>query len=279
MRVRSILYSACNFFTGQTIMRRPLLFFLALTLALPSFVQAQVSVEWDPVRLQVTRDDLTELRSRYEAVVESSAYSGAYREDARRAAARITDRLENGDFRTGDRIFLEVEGELTLPPDTVFVEPGSVINLPEMEPISLQGVLRAELRDHLEAEISRYIRNPVVRAYGLIRLQMQGGIGQLGFFVFPADMLLSDALMAAGGPTPGAKMDDIKLQRGALVLMEGAEVSQALQDGRSLDQLNLRAGDVVLIEEEQQGSSQIWGNVIRWGAIITSSLLLGIRIF
>lgn len=252
------------------------LLFVAL-LAVPTQAGAQQSpVEWDPQRLQVTRAELQDLLDRYEAVAQSSAYSGGVREDARRSAARIRSRLEQGDFRVGDRVWLRVEGETEIP-DTLMVEPGPAITLPNMGRISLQGVLRSELEEHMTRELQRFIQTPDVRTQSMIRLQVRGAVGNQGFHTFPSDILLSDALMAAGGPAQSADWEDIHLERAGERIMSPDEVTRALADGRSLDQLGLQAGDIVVVPEDRP--SRVWPTVFRWTAIVASSLLLGIRLF
>lgn len=237
--------------------------------------EAQVPTDWDPARLHVTRAELQDLLAQYEAVASSQGYSSGVRAEAQRAAARIRTRLERGDFRVGDRIALRVENETEIP-DTLVVEPGPSIVLQNMGTISLDGVLRSELRSYLTEQIGRYVRDPVVHTASLIRLQIEGAVGTQGFYTLPSDMLLSEALMAAGLPQ-GAKLDEIELKRGDDTLLEDEEVQVALQEGRSLDQLNLQAGDRIVVPEDQP--SRIWPQVFRWSAIIASSLLLGFRVF
>lgn len=237
--------------------------------------KAQVPTEWDPARLQVSRSELEDLLQQYEAVASSEGYSSGIRDQARRAATRLRERLQKGDFRVGDRIWLQVEGEPEIP-DTLVVQPGPSIVLEDMGTISLEGVLRSELETYLTDQIGRYIQDPVVHTASMIRLSVEGAVGTPGFFTFPSDMLLSDVLMAAGGPRE-AKLDEIELKRGDETLMEDANVQTALQEGRSLDQLGLRAGDRIVVPQDQP--SQIWPRVFRWSAIIASSLLLGIRLF
>ena len=110
----------------------------------------------------------------------------------------------------------------------------------------------------------------------MIRMSVEGGVGNVGFYTFRSDMLLSDALMAAGG-LQSARLDKISLRRGNEVLAEGEEVQLALQQGRSLDQLNLRAGDRIVVPVQQ--ASRIWPQVFRWGALIASTTLLGYRLY
>jgi hypothetical protein len=257
-------------------MRRTLWILLLLGFAAEVAVAQQSPEDWDPARLQVTRPELEDLASRYEAIAASSAYSGGVRERARTAGARIRERLEQGDFDVGDRIALQIVGETEIP-DTLLVEPGPSVDLPNMGRIELKGVLRSELQEHLIAEISRFVQNPQVRTAATIRLQFRGTGGTPGFHTFPSDLLLSDAIMQAGGLRGETDWDDFKLARGEEILMEGQDVEVALAEGRSLDHLGLQNGDIVEIPAATP--SQIWPRVIRFGLIAVSSLLLGFRVF
>jgi protein involved in polysaccharide export with SLBB domain len=184
--------------------------------------------------------------------------------------------LEQGDFRVGDRIVLDVRGEDDIP-DTVQVQPGPVIVLGNIGEISLAGVLRSELQRHLTTQISRFIREPVVYSRSMIRLAVDGQILTPGFHVLPADMLIGEVLMAAGGPAAQADMDRIRVMRGETVLLDADVVAQAIIDGRSLDQLSMRAGD--RIEVGARPSSAVWGTILRYSITVASVLILGVQIF
>jgi len=254
---------------------RPKLVFLALLL--PLALWAQVPSGWDATEFQLSREELEGLLARYESVISSPGYSGALKDDARRSADLIRNRLEEGDFRPGDRIALRLDNAPDLLPDTVLVERGAVISLPNMGQISVYGVLRSELQDYLTEEIGRYIRNPALRVRSLVRLSVQGAVGAPGFYVFPAETILSDVLMAAGGPGQASELDKITVRRGEEILFRDEEVQAALDEGRSLDQLGLRAGDEINVPARTPST---WvPTLIRWGAVIASTLLLGIRIF
>jgi protein involved in polysaccharide export with SLBB domain len=58
-------------------------------------------------------------------------------------------------------------------------------------------------------------------------------------------MLLSDALTAAGGISNSTELTRSKIMRGEQEILNGEEFARAVTDGVSLDQLNLRAGDVI----------------------------------
>src|SRR5690606_33880635 len=85
--------------------------------------------------------------------------------------------------------------------------------------------------------------NPTVRAQPLIRLEVRGAVGVPGFYTLAADMLLSDVLMAAGGPGSNSGLERMKIVRGTTVVWSGSELNNALVEGLTLDQLSVRAGD------------------------------------
>lgn len=207
---------------------------------------------WDGTGLHVTRAELEQLLARYEATASSA--SGSLREQARQEVISIRQRLEEGDLRVGDRVLLVVEGHPQLT-DTFNVVAGRKLVLPDMGDIPLEGVLRSELPDHLTTEIGRFIRNPTVRARSLVRLEILGAVGRPGYYAIPSDVLVSDALMIAGGPAGNANVEQIKIQRGRDVLWEGDRLRTAVIEGRTLDQLSVRAGDGIFVP--QQGSSLV----------------------
>lgn len=211
---------------------------MLVTLAVPA--AAQVS-GWDGTGLHVTRAELEQLLARYEA-----ASAGSMRDQARQEAIAIRQRLAEGDLRVGDRVLLVVEGHPQLT-DTFHVVAGRKLVLPDIGDVPLEGVLRSEVPDHLTEHIGRFIRNPSVRARSLIRLEILGAVGRPGYYAIPSDVLVSDALMIAGGPSGNANVERIKIQRGREVLWEGDRLRSAVIEGRTLDQLSVRAGDGIVV--------------------------------
>ncbi len=164
-------------------------------------------------------------------------------------AAEIRQRLERGDFLVGDRILLSVEGEEETLPDTVLVEPGQMIELPVFGEIPVGGVLRSEIEEHLATELGEFIRDPEVRASGLVRVAILGSVGRPGFYTMPAETVLGDAIMAAGGPSQNANVDQVRIRRGSVQIMEGEQTRVALQQGLTLDQLNIQGGDQINVPQ------------------------------
>lgn len=170
----------------------------------------------------------------------------AERENRSQEAAAIRQRLRDGDFQVGDRIVVTVQGETFLT-DTFTVRTGRMVSFPNLPDISLQGVLRRELNDHLKREIGKYVRDPSVKATSLIRIAVMGEVARPGYYSVPSDYLASDAIMAAGGPTATAELKKSTLRRGDSVLLDRAGMQQAIASGATLDKLDVRPGDELVV--------------------------------
>jgi polysaccharide biosynthesis/export protein len=195
-----------------------------------------------------TRTELQQRLEDYERMLASSDLDQDERQRMTAEAATIRQRLQYGDFRVGDRILLSVEGEDALP-DTVVVEPGQIVELPVFGEVPVGGVLRSEISEHLAAELGQFIRQPEVRASGLVRVAILGSVGNPGFYTMPAEMILGDAIMVAGGPSQNANVDQVRIRRGGQEIMDGGQTRLALQQGMTLDQLNLQGGDQINVPQ------------------------------
>jgi protein involved in polysaccharide export with SLBB domain len=249
-----------------------IILFLATCVGAPARAQAPQG-DIDPSGIQLTREQLKALLARYEQSSQSSAYSAELRGRAEQEAQLVRDRLEHGDFKIGDQISLVVEREEALT-DTFVVQAGPAIVLPTVGSIPLDGILRSELEPHLTQQLQRFIRDPVVHARSLFRVVITGAVGHPGFFVIPAEALLTDALMTAGGPAANAKLEKIRIERSGRPIWEGAALQQAITEGRTVDQLSLTAGDHIVVP---QASGQKFG----WETILgaASSLALLVTVF
>jgi len=238
-------------------------------------LSAQIPIEFSPSSRELSRADLQHLLEQYEEAIASPAYSDQMKDAARVSAGRIRERLEEGDFKVGDRVALTVQGEPNLP-DTLTVEPGPQITVPLFGSISLAGVLRSEIQEHLTRELGKTIHDPVVRAKGLMRLSVQGAVGAPGFYVVPADVLVSEAVMIAGGPGGNADLEKIRVVRGMEPLLSGPAMQDALLEGRTLDQLNLQAGDQLYVPQKQPN---YFMSFLRYGLPTISALIVLVKIF
>jgi polysaccharide export outer membrane protein len=161
-------------------------------------------------------------------------------------AAQTAARVPQSDFEQGDQILLEVEG------DTQFthafsVGPGPALTLPVIGAIPLSGVRRADVETYLAKQIGRYVKNPVVHAKVMVRLGVLGEVEHPGFYAIASGAVVSDALMAAGGPTRDAKFTAARIERDGNGLFVGNAFQEAMTRGMTVDAMGLRTGDRIVV--------------------------------
>src|SRR6267143_1163513 len=161
-------------------------------------------------------------------------------------ANRVAAQAPRTAFQVGDRILLRVEGDSALT-DTFTVVAGPALRLPNIGEISLAGVPRADLEPHLTRELGRYINDPVVQARALIRVSVAGEVTRPGYYAVPIDLVLTDALMLAGGATQRARVDRLSIRRGNSAVWSGNRLQTAIARGATLEQLDLRGGDRIQV--------------------------------
>jgi protein involved in polysaccharide export with SLBB domain len=184
----------------------------------------------------------------------------------------LRTRLEKGDFQEGDRLVLALQYQTNARADTLIVRAGKTLQIPGIEDLSLEGVLRSELTPKLLAHLGRFLVNPTVRATPLIRIAVLGKVGRPNFYYTSADVVLSDLIMQAGGPAADADLNRIEIRRGGQVIWNATDSRTALSEGLSIDRLHLRANDEVEIGEKKKRSlTAIW-------PIVTTSLALVVTV-
>lgn len=212
--------------------------------SLASEAQAQDPNAADSGLLFATRAQLEAILERYQTAGDASGYSDAVRQVANDEADLIRYRLTEGDFEVGDQITLTVPGQTAL--SAVFtVQPGKLLILPEIPEMPLRGLLRSELTAALTRHLEQYFVSPQVFVTTSIRLQVEGEVGNPGFHVVSADQRFPDMLAGVGQPTRTARTESIKIRRQGETIWDGEELQQAIVEGRTLDQLSLRAGDII----------------------------------
>jgi protein involved in polysaccharide export with SLBB domain len=93
-----------------------------------------------------------------------------------------------------------------------------------------------------------------VSATPLLRVAVLGQVRSPGYYYTPADVLLSDVIMKAGGPATDADMNKAIIRRGGETIWNAQDTRTALSDGLSLDRLHLRAGDEIYLPEQRHFS-------------------------
>lgn len=214
----------------------------------PSLLSGQTAAP-ERGRSHATREELQALLTRHELSAKSGAYSPQLRARARYEGSLIKHRLEQGDFQVGDRIAITVDSEPTLS-DTVVVSPELSIELASGQTISLKQVLRSEVEPLIQTAIAKVVKNPVVRTESFLRIGIMGAVGSQGFFVVKSEALLSDVLMSSGGIAQSADLKNIRVERDQKTIWDGEALQQALTEGRTVDQLSLRAGDMLIVGQQ-----------------------------
>jgi protein involved in polysaccharide export with SLBB domain len=266
---------------------RPLTAILVAGLVLPwgsvGAAQAQTpqlqESRLDLRRAQATRVELEASLAEIDTILNSPGYSSRLRDAKRREATLIRERLMEGDLQVGDQVVMSVLGEPTLS-DTFPVSPGRVLVLPGFGEVPLRGVLRSELQDHLTRELARYLREPQVRVQSKVRIGLLGGVTRQGFYHVPADVLISDAIMMAGGLAATADPNHTVIRRAGQDLLNRDQVRDALVRGATVDQLNLRAGDEIVVDSRVARSGTGMSTavtLVSLGATLLTTIVLLVR--
>lgn len=217
-----------------------------MMIAPAAMAQTQAADDSLVARPLATRAQLTELQQRLSA--------GDDRGGRADLLARVNMRLTTGDFRPNDRILLSVQGDTALS-DTFVIGPDRTLRLPSPTTgtLNMAGVLRSELQDRLQAYVARFVNQPIVRARPLIRISIQGEVERAGYYTVPADALLGDAVMAAGGTTNNADLRKARVERGRDELLKGDDFQRAIATGLTIDEAQLRDGDQLIFPALKRG--------------------------
>jgi protein involved in polysaccharide export with SLBB domain len=159
-------------------------------------------------------------------------------------------------FRPGDRVLLSVEGEPALS-DTFTVDSRLRLTLPAVGEIPLEGIPRPDIQGYLATTLGRYLREPVVTARALVRIAIAGEVLRPGFYAVPTDLVLSDAIMVAGGATADAVLRDMRVERGHQQLLSAKALGDAVSRGYTLDQIGLEAGDRIVVPRRSGGIERL----------------------
>lgn len=214
-----------------------------------------LALVWAPARAQeivgVVSGPRMASRAQLQATLDSLETAAAptdSRERRRSVSDRIASirhRLEQGDVFPGDVVVLEVRDQPQWT-DSFTVTPARNLELPDLnDPISLEGVLYAEVEETLARELARYLKEPRVRADVLKRVAILGQVGSPGFYHLKGSALVSDAVMTAGGPAGKAKLKKVRIRRGGERIAEG--FPEVAFQNLSLDQLGVRSGDELFV--------------------------------
>ena len=166
----------------------------------------------------------------------------------------IRNRLKYGDFLPGDRVQITVIGDSQFT-GTFSVRPDTSLELPNINPITVKGVLRSEFDDYMDQQLRKYMKNPEVQARSLLRIAVVGEVSKPGFYDLPPESAASDVIVAAGGLTGPGDPQRTTVKRENKTLYDKYQMRQFYVDGASLDEMGLRTGDQFAIG--RRGSTNV----------------------
>src|SRR5258708_39342912 len=106
---------------------------------------------------------------------------------------------------------MRVEGEAQRT-DACRVSSGTQLDVPQVGTVSLQGVLRSELKSRLQTHFVKFLRDPVVVVQSLVRLLVDGEVARPGYYSAAPQQALADVITQAGGLTQRAKAGDMRVE-------------------------------------------------------------------
>lgn len=196
----------------------------------------------------------------------------------REEAFQIRARLNDGDFDVGDVIIASYEGPQLLGlngRDSLIVTAGRVLSMrAPLGDLELRGVLRSEISDLIAQRIAKYYKDEVVRVTPMLRLSVSGAARSPGFYQVRPDEPLSDVIMRAGQGA-GADLRSVEIKRGMQTVWQSADVQTAFSEGLTVEQLELRAGDEVVIGTDTGAAHRaVWVYVAQIGLTVFSAVLI-----
>jgi protein involved in polysaccharide export with SLBB domain len=228
-------------------------FFRSATLPLAMFlmvvqpIEAKGQTEYRAGLLS-SRGDLTTAAA--EAELAATTGDHARRTENAMLAAAIRQRLRDGDLHVGDRVIVSYVSDV-VHTDTVVVRAERSLEISGMILVPVAGILRSELRDRVSTEVLKYVKAQKIEVIPLMRVGVLGAVARPGYFAFPSDIPLTDAIMGAGGPTPTAAVDRSIVRRQSQQYRSAGQTSKAISGGLTLDQFGLSAGDELVVGERR----------------------------
>jgi protein involved in polysaccharide export with SLBB domain len=214
-----------------------------------------------------TRAELTLLLERTIQQASSASRRASERSRAESEAAEIRRRLEQGDFRPGDRFLITIIADSLRQVD-VIVRDGPSIDFGAYPALPLVGILRAELQPAIYQHLAKYFRSPEVRVQFLTRISVIGAVQKPGAHAVPSFILVSDVItQAAGGPLPSANPDEIVVTRGGREVVDKKEFRRAVVEGYTIERLGLQSGDEIRVGTRARRN---WRNAVMVGMFSVS---------
>lgn len=180
------------------------------------------------------------------------------------------------EFIPGDaiRIFLPLDTASFLNGTYPIDNNGNIV-IPAHGQIRVTDYTSDELCRHLQTTYQEYLRYPEMQIEPLIRVSLQGGFVNPGFYYVRPDQSLWNVIALAGGTTSERGLKKMRWERSSSVMERN--LIPALESGKSLRSLGFRSGDQIWTPVSPRSISEIIIRDVLPVATFTLSLYLGIR--
>lgn len=155
-------------------------------------------------------------------------------------------------LQPGDVLEISVWQEQTLQKQ-VLVRPDGAFSFPLAGEVQAKGRTVTAVTDQIKRALTKYIPEPVVTVSVLQntgnKIYVLGRVQRPGEFVMPRALDVMQALSMAGGLTPFANRDEIRIFRRQGGVQETILFNyEQVQEGQGLEQnITLQAGDLIMV--------------------------------
>ncbi len=150
---------------------------------------------------------------------------------------------EDVGLQPGDVIQVRIWREPDLGGDFRVDSRGLVV-LPRLGDVNVEGWTAEELSDSIKAAYEKYLKNPSIEVTALRRVSVLGEVRSPGLYPVDATISVSDVLALAGGLTPNADPNKIRL------VQNGQIVDVKLEPETVVERSAIRSGDQILVGEK-----------------------------
>jgi polysaccharide export outer membrane protein len=150
-------------------------------------------------------------------------------------------------LRPGDLLRVTIWREGDLSGDFQVDEAGAV-TLPLLGQRTVANVPMSQVREQLMRDYLQQLRNPSITITPFRRVNILGEVTRPGLYPVDPTVTLLGALAMAGGANPDGDLSRITLTRA------GTSISQRLSATESLDHLDVRSGDQIVVQRRSWAS-------------------------
>lgn len=148
------------------------------------------------------------------------------------------------------------------------IDEAGEIQYPLVGRVEMAGLTGEQAVQALREALTNFFNNPEIAVTPLIRVNVLGAVVRPGLYPLDPTFNLFDAIGSAGGPSREADFEEILLVRGGDYYV--IDTRQTLQLGRSLAQIGIQSGDIIVVPDRPQTLD----NVARVSAIFTAAATL-----